>query len=82
MQIIILCESNSTAKTDYKYIKATIDQFFDVGKNRLSKIFLGTKSNYCKVEKQIQQLRKKYREVNPKARALSSNALILMTYGS
>ncbi|MBQ8141536.1 MAG: hypothetical protein IJ194_00040 [Bacilli bacterium] len=60
MQLILVMECNSIAKTDYMYIKAFLDHFYPDRTVKLSPIFLGGKAKYDKVEKKIEEQKKKY----------------------
>ena len=62
MQIIIVCECDSKSKSDYLYIKATIDKNFDLrAKNiKLSSIYLGGKGKWSKKGKKINSLISQY----------------------
>ncbi|MDD3348766.1 MAG: hypothetical protein RBR48_06230 [Bacilli bacterium] len=63
MQIIIVCECKSKSKSDYHYIKATIDKNYDLrGKNiKLSPIYLEGKGDWNKKERRINYYRCKYK---------------------
>ena len=57
-QLIFLVEADSNSKSDWIYVKNTIDRFymFDYSKDKLSKSFMGGKYKYKTKEKEIQTL--------------------------
>lgn len=63
MQIILICECDSKSRSDYHYIKATIDKNYDLREKniKLSPIYLAGKGNWNKKERQINDYRSKYR---------------------
>lgn len=60
MQLILVMECDSIAKKDYMYIKAFLDQFYPDWTVTLSPIYLCGKAKYDKVEKKIEEQKKKY----------------------
>lgn len=64
VQLIFCVESNKQKQTDYKYIKETVEYFynFDRAEVRLNKTFMNGRGNYDspRVEKEIQGNIKKY----------------------
>ena len=64
-QIIICVEADRKSKTDYIYIKATIDHFYNVNQamTRLTPIYMEGKGNYSsrKISKSIENNEKQYR---------------------
>ena len=46
MQLIICVETTEKARTDYHYINEVLRQFYDVGENKISYVYLSGKHNY------------------------------------
>ena len=64
LQLIFVVEANKKCKSDWIYVKDTIDYFYqyDRAHVKLSPVYMGGKGNYNKstVEKQIEQLMSQY----------------------
>ena len=65
LQLVICVEANKSSKSDYIYIKDTIERFFHIGGSgiRLSPVYMNGKGNYRSkgVQRSIEELKKKYR---------------------
>ncbi len=63
-QLIICVEANKESKSDYIYIKKTIEEFFDLDLSvvKLSPIYMGGRGNYAsnKIRKEIKRLSNQY----------------------
>ena len=69
-QLIFCVESDKNAKTDYIYIKNTIEHFYrdyDRSQIRIEAIYMKGKGNYSKptIRNRIEELRKQYLAANP-----------------
>lgn len=66
LQLIFVVETNKRCKSDWIYIKDTIDRFFsyDLAHVRLSTVYLNGKGNYRTKEKEISLLESKYRSTS------------------
>lgn len=62
LQLIFVVETDSKSKSDWMYIKNTIDFFYEYDKAhvRLSPVYMGGKGNYRKREKEVSNLIKQY----------------------
>lgn len=62
LQLIFVMETNSKCKSDWIYIKDTIEQFYkyDRAQVKFSTVYMDGKGNYEKKEKAISGLKKKY----------------------
>ena len=58
LQLIFAVETNKTCKSDWIYIKDTIDRFYKCSANRLklSTIYMNGKTNYRIKEKEVQYM--------------------------
>lgn len=63
LQLIFVVETNSKCKSDWIYIKETIDTFFeyDLAHVKLSTVYLNGKGNYRTKEKEIESLKAQYK---------------------
>lgn len=53
MQLIIVCETRSSCKSDYKYIKGALDFYYKERTFSIKKIFATSKSELIKQDKKI-----------------------------
>ena len=53
MQVILVLETRSAAKTDYTYVKTAFDYFYGVRIATLNKIFAKSKGELIKQDKNI-----------------------------
>lgn len=60
MQLIFLFETNSTSKSDYKYVRSYLTEIGMIRKFKFSPLYLNGKGNYNKFEKKINYLIKSY----------------------
>lgn len=60
MQVILVLETRSSAKTDFMYIKAAFDHFYGTRVAQLSKIFAKNKSELIKQDKKILEKTNRY----------------------
>jgi len=64
LQLIICMETDQRTKSDYVYIKSTIDYFYhiDQANVKISPVYMGGRGNYAspKIEKRIKKLKKDY----------------------
>ena len=60
MQLIFLFETNSTSKSDYKYVRSYLTKIGMIRKFKFSPLYLNGKGNYNKFEKKINYLIKSY----------------------
>lgn len=60
MQLIFLFETNSTSKSDYKYVRSYLTKIEMIRKFKFSPLYLNGKGNYNKFEKKINYLIKSY----------------------
>ena len=62
LQLIFAVETNKTCKSDWIYIKDTIDRFYKCSANslKLSTIYMNGKTNYLKMEKKIEERKNKF----------------------
>ena len=65
-QLIFVVESKKTSKSDWIYIKSTIEHFYqyDQAHIKLSPAYMGGKGNYKTKEKEISSLVSQYRSVS------------------
>ena len=65
LQLIFVVESDSTSKTDWIYIKSTIEYFFKIGNSdyKLTPIYMGGRGNYDskKISRSIEEKVKSYK---------------------
>ena len=59
MQVILVLETRSSAKTDYQYVKTAFDYFYGRAA-QLSKVFAKCKSELIKQDKNISEKKKRY----------------------
>lgn len=66
LQLIFTVETNKKCKSDWIYIKETIDRFFtyDTAQVKLSTVYLNGKGNYRNKEKEISLLESQYRSTS------------------
>ena len=66
LQLIFVVETNKKCKSDWIYIKDTIDRFFsyDLAHVKLNTVYLNGKGNYRTKEKDISLLESKYRSTS------------------
>lgn len=62
MQLIFVVETNKKSKSDWMYIKNTIDRFYkyDPAHVKLSTVYMAGKTNYAKKEKEIKNMISQY----------------------
>lgn len=60
MQIILVLETRSSAKTDFIYIKSAFDYFYGTRVAQISKVFAKSKSELIKQDKNILEKKNKY----------------------
>ena len=53
MQVILVIETRASCKSDYRYVKSTIDYFYGERSYKISKIFAKTKSELIKQDFKI-----------------------------
>lgn len=53
MQVIVVCETRSSSKSDYKYIKSVFDYFYKPRSFAIKKIFASSKPELIKQDKKI-----------------------------
>ena len=63
LQLIFVVETNKKCKSDWIYIKNTIDRFYKYDKAhiRLSPVYMDGKTNYLYKEKEVKNLIKQYK---------------------
>ena len=62
LQLIFVVESNSKSKTDWIYIKETLDRYYNYQNSniKLSQVYMGGKGNYRRKEAEVKQLISKF----------------------
>ena len=62
LQLVFVVESNKKSKTDWIYIKDTIDRFYkhDVAQLKLSTVYMDGKNKYLAKEKEVKSLISQY----------------------
>lgn len=62
LQLIVLVETDVKCKSDWIYIKETIEHFFEIDQTqiKLTPVYLGGKSKYDKKSKEISKLKSQY----------------------
>lgn len=62
MQLIIVCETRSSSKSDYKYIKSVLDYFYEPRSFSIKKIFASSKTSLIKQDSKISKIMSSYSE--------------------
>lgn len=72
LQLIFAVETNKTCKSDWIYIKDTIDRFYKCSVNslKLSIIYMNGKTNYRSREKDVRSLINQYDRINNKSKVI------------
>ena len=60
MQLIIVCETRSSSKSDYKYIKSVLDYFYEPRSFSIKKIFASSKTSLIKQDSKISRIMSSY----------------------
>ena len=64
MQLIIVSETRSSCRSDYKYIKSAIDYFYHFMGQKLTPLYARTKSELINKEKEIIKAKTRYKGVS------------------
>ncbi len=66
IQLVLVVETDKKSKTDFYYINSILDYYYNIGENRISYVYMGSKYNYNseKVVKEINKWVKNYSVVN------------------
>ena len=64
LQLIIVVETNQTNKSDFIYIKSTIEHFFtfDNSEIKLTPVYMGGRGNYARKQKEILSYMSQYKK--------------------